>query len=195
MSEKNRTASPAPAIDLAGLNDRQRRIAETLDDPLFVEAGAGSGKTFTLTQRIAWALAPGSGEGGEPFLEGLDQVLVITFTEAAAREIKERVRSTLRSAGMGEAALAVDDAWISTIHGMCSRILRAEALQVGVDPGFSVLEGKEHKIMLNHYQQKAGRSAKSISAITVLTEDVTEQLTVQYPGVKVFTLQAIYHKN
>ena len=58
-----------------------------------------------------------------------------------------------------------------------------------------VLEGKEHKIMLNHYQQKAGRSANSISAITVLTEDVTEQLTVQYPGVKVFTLQAVYHKN
>ena len=49
--------------------------------------------------------------------------------------------------------------------------------------------------MLNHYQQKAGRSANSISAITVLTEDVTGQLSVQYPDVKVFTLQAVYHKN
>ena len=58
-----------------------------------------------------------------------------------------------------------------------------------------VLEGKEHIIMLNHYQQKAGRSANSISAITVLTEDVTGQLSVQYPDVKVFTLQAVYHKN
>lgn len=58
-----------------------------------------------------------------------------------------------------------------------------------------MLEGQEHKMMLNHYQQKASRSVKSISAITVLAEDVTEQLSVQYPGVKVFTLQAIYHKN
>lgn len=58
-----------------------------------------------------------------------------------------------------------------------------------------ILEGQEHKMMLNHYQQKASRSVKSISAITVLAEDVTEQLSVQYPGVKVFTLQAIYHKN
>ena len=85
------------ALDLSGLNDRQRAIATTLDAPLFVEAGAGSGKTFTLTQRIAWALSPGSGADGAPFLGGLDEVLVITFTEAAAREIKERTRTSSTS--------------------------------------------------------------------------------------------------
>ena len=126
-------------LDLSGLNDRQRTIATTLDAPLFVEAGAGSGKTFTLTQRIAWALSPGSGEGGEPFLSSLDQVLVITFTKAAAREIKERVRRTLRSCGLAEQALAVDDAWISTIHNMCSRILHRHALDLGLDPAFTVV--------------------------------------------------------
>ena len=68
-------------LDLSRLNDRQRAIATTLDAPLFVEAGAGSGKTFTLTQRIAWALSPGSGADGRPFLDSLDQVLVITFTK------------------------------------------------------------------------------------------------------------------
>ena len=125
-------------IDLSTLNDPQRTIAQTLDRPLFVEAGAGSGKTFTLTQRIAWALAPGSGADGRPYLDSLDQVLVITFTNAAAREIKERVRSTLRRAGMREAALQVDDAWISTIHGMCSRILHRHALDLGLDPEFKV---------------------------------------------------------
>ena len=139
----------APAVDLSGLNERQRRIAQTLDAPLFVEAGAGSGKTFTLTQRVAWALSPGSGEGGRPFLDGLSQVLVITFTEAAAQEIRERVRSTLRRAHMDREALAVDDAWISTIHGMCSRILHRYALDLGLDPDFSVVVGSEQAVLFS----------------------------------------------
>ena len=137
----------APLVDLSGLNAGQRKIAETLDAPLFVEAGAGSGKTFTLTQRVAWALCPGSGEGGKPFLDDLGQVLVITFTEAAAREIRERVRSTLRRVGLQEASLAVDDAWISTIHGMCSKILRRHALDLGLDPEFRVVSGSEQNSM------------------------------------------------
>ncbi|MEE0026052.1 MAG: UvrD-helicase domain-containing protein, partial [Atopobiaceae bacterium] len=125
-------------VDLSTLNDAQRTIATTLDNPLFVEAGAGSGKTFTLTRRVAWALSAGSGADGGAFLSSLDQVLVITFTNAAAQEIKERVRSTLRAAGMRDAALAVDSAWISTIHGMCGRILRRNALDLGLDPEFGV---------------------------------------------------------
>lgn len=125
-------------LDLSGLNDGQRSIVTTLDEPLFVEAGAGSGKTFTLTQRIAWALSEGSGPDGRPFLDDLSQVLVITFTRAAAREIRERVRSSLRALGLREAALSVDSAWISTIHGMCSRILKRHALDLGLDPGFSM---------------------------------------------------------
>ena len=137
----------APLVDLSGLNAGQRKIAEALDAPLFVEAGAGSGKTFTLTQRVAWALCPGSGEGGKPFLDDLGQVLVITFTEAAAREIRERVRSTLRRVGLQEASLAVDDAWISTIHGMCSKILHRHALDLGLDPEFRVVSGSEQNSM------------------------------------------------
>ena len=127
------------AIDLSTLNDAQRAIAKTLDRPLFVEAGAGSGKTFTLTRRIAWALSEGSGADGGAFIDSLDQALIITFTNAAALEIKERVRSTLRENGLEEQALTVDDAWISTIHGMCSRILRRHALDLGIDPEFKML--------------------------------------------------------
>ena len=114
----------------------QRRVIETLDRPLFVSAGAGSGKSSTLAERVAWALMPGSGEGGRPYLDGIDQVLIITFTHAAADEIKDKVRARLRSAGLAEQALAVDGAWISTIHGMCSRIIRRHALELGVDPQF-----------------------------------------------------------
>lgn len=151
-------------IDLSGLNERQRQIATTLDEPLFVEAGAGSGKTFTLTQRIAWALSPGSGAHGAPFLDDLGQVLVITFTEAAAREIKERVRSTLRRAGMAEAALAVDDAWISTIHGMCRRILARHALDLGLDPSFSVIADSRQQALLDAAMDEVMRCARADAA-------------------------------
>ena len=122
------------------LTPDQARIVRTLDRPLFVAAGAGSGKSSTLAERVAFALSPGSGEGGRPYLSGLDEVLVITFTHAAAEEIKEKIRARLREAGLEEQALAVDSAWISTIHGMCSRILRAHAFELGLDPAFVVLD-------------------------------------------------------
>ncbi len=122
-------------MDLSTLMPQQLQIVKTLDRPLFVSAGAGSGKTFTLTRRIVYALSPESG----PFVEHLDQVLAITFTKDAAAEIRDRVRRALIDEGMDEEALTVDDAWISTIHGMCSRILRAHALELGIDPEFSVL--------------------------------------------------------
>ena len=121
-------------MDLSTLMPQQLEIVKTLDQPLFVSAGAGSGKTFTLTRRILWALTPGSG----PFIQSIDQVLAITFTTKAAAELRERIRSALIAEGMMAEALKVDDAWISTIHGMCARILRAHALELGVDPEFAV---------------------------------------------------------
>lgn len=122
-------------MDLSTLMPQQLQVVKTLDRPLFVSAGAGSGKTFTLTRRIVYALSPESG----PFVEHLDQVLAITFTKDAAAEIRDRVRRALIEEGMDEEALTVDDAWISTIHGMCSRILRAHALELGIDPEFTML--------------------------------------------------------
>ena len=133
-------------IDLTQLNAGQRAVVERLDEPLFVAAGAGSGKTFTLTARLVHALSLGSAPDGGRYLDSVDQALVITFTEAAALEIKERVRQALRAAGeddpfLREESLKVDAAWISTIHGMCSRILHRHAIELGVDPRFSVVDG------------------------------------------------------
>lgn len=125
--------------------DEQRLCIEQLTGPVDISAGAGSGKTFTLSQRIAYALSPESGSG----IDDIDAVLAITFTDKAASEIKSRVRSTLRSRGLFDAALKVDSAWISTIHGMCSRILRSHALEIGLDPEFSVIDDKDRRELLD----------------------------------------------
>ena len=115
------------------LKPGQIKCINTLDEPLVVAAGAGSGKTFTLTKRIVNALESG-------YVDDIDQVLAITFTKKAAGELKSRVKSSLRAAGLVDQALKVDEAWISTIHGMCARILRAHAVQLGIDPAFSVAD-------------------------------------------------------
>ncbi|OUO90876.1 DNA helicase UvrD [Gordonibacter sp. An230] len=122
-------------MNLDACTPGQRASVEHVEGPLLVSAGAGSGKTFTLTQRIAYALLPDSG----PAADGIDEVLAITFTEKAASEIKARVKRTLRAEGLGGEALKVDGAWISTIHGMCARILRAHALELGIDPAFRIV--------------------------------------------------------
>ncbi|WP_314009775.1 UvrD-helicase domain-containing protein [Cryptobacterium curtum] len=128
-------------MDLSRLRPGQLASIKHLDGPLLICAGAGSGKTFTLTQRITWALLPGSGTDGSSFLNNIDEALVITFTNKAAGEIKDRIRAALRAEGMMTEALKVDGAWISTIHGMCSRILREHALEAGLDPAFELAMG------------------------------------------------------
>lgn len=120
------------------LNEEQQRAVETLRGLVIISAGAGSGKTRTLSERFARALAPNEKEqwqGTEP-----GRILTITFTEKAAGELAERVRSTLRTAGQRQASREVDSAWISTIHGFCSRILKRYALEAGLDPSFGVAE-------------------------------------------------------
>lgn len=146
-------------MDLSTLMPQQLQIVKTLDRPLFVSAGAGSGKTFTLARRIVYALSPESG----PFVEHLDQVLAITFTKDAAAEIRDRVRRALIEEGMDEEALTVDDAWISTIHGMCSRILRAHALELGIDPEFTVLTDTD-ELMGQAVEHVLGRATSSDAA-------------------------------
>jgi ATP-dependent exoDNAse (exonuclease V) beta subunit len=120
------------------LNDEQALAARTLEGRLLITAGAGSGKTSVLTQRAANAVVPGSVPEWEPV--ELDRMLAITFTDKAAGELAERVRGALRSAGRKEDAGRVDGAWITTIHGMCARILRASALEAGIDPSFTILD-------------------------------------------------------
>ena len=131
-------------MDFSRFTPEQQACVTCFGRPLVVAAGAGSGKTFMLTQRIAYALL-------HPELSGvtsIDQILAITFTDKAASEIKARVRSTLRAEGLTEQALAVDSSWISTIHGMCSRILHEHALDLGLDPKFGLLDDTDRTALL-----------------------------------------------
>ena len=117
-----------------GFTPQQAQCINTLDRPLAVTAGAGSGKTFTLTQRIVHALESGA-------IDDIDQLLAITYTEKAAGELKTRICRELRSHSMIDQSLKAHNAWISTIHSMCSRVLREHAIELGINPAFKVLPG------------------------------------------------------
>ncbi|MBQ9003444.1 MAG: UvrD-helicase domain-containing protein [Eggerthellaceae bacterium] len=121
--------------------DGQKECVKTLDKAVVIAAGAGSGKTHTLTKRIIWALKSG-------YVSDISEICAITFTKKAAAELKSRIKAGLREWGMAEQALKADEAWVSTIHGMCARILRAHALELGIDPAFSVVGDVEVKTYL-----------------------------------------------
>ena len=116
--------TPAPAIDLSGLNPAQREAAECTRGPLLVLAGAGSGKTRVLTYRIAHMIAD---EGVKPW-----QVLAITFTNKAAAEMRERLEALLPYGTRGM--------WVCTFHAMCVRMLREDPELIGYRPNFTIYD-------------------------------------------------------
>ena len=118
-----------------GFTAEQREAIERRDGELFLDAGAGSGKTSVLVERFARGVL---GDGIDP-----TSILTITFTEKAAAEMRERIRRRLRELGAPEAARATEAAFISTIHSFCARVLRAHALTIGIDPAFTVLDELE----------------------------------------------------
>jgi len=116
------TSHASPLLD--GLNPQQREAVLHQGSPLLIVAGAGSGKTRVLTHRIAYLLAERDVHPGE--------ILAITFTNKAAREMKERVE---RLVGPRSKAM-----WVMTFHSACVRILRREAKRLGFPGGFSIYD-------------------------------------------------------
>src|SRR6478609_149380 len=110
---------------LAGLNAEQREAVETLDGPVLVLAGAGTGKTRVLTTRIAHTLATGRARAHE--------ILAVTFTNKAAREMKERIAVLAGPAGEGMP-------WLGTFHSISTKILRRHAELVGLKSSFTILD-------------------------------------------------------
>ena len=116
---------------LTSMNDRQAEAVQTTEGPLLIMAGAGSGKTRVLTHRIAYLI--------DEKLVNPWNILAITFTNKAAREMKERAFSLNP---------ATEDCLIATFHSMCVRILRREADHIGYNRNFTIVDPSEQRTLM-----------------------------------------------
>jgi DNA helicase-2/ATP-dependent DNA helicase PcrA len=124
---------------LARLNPEQREAVEAVDGPVLVLAGAGTGKTRVLTTRFAHILLQGRAFP--------NQVLAVTFTNKAAREMRERV-----SALLGRPA---EGLWLGTFHALCARMLRRHAQLVGLNSGLTILDADDQLRLLKQVMEAA----------------------------------------
>ena len=139
------TPNRAPQTDyLARLNPEQREAVETVDGPLLVLAGAGTGKTRVLTTRFAHILLT---ERAKP-----SQVLAVTFTNKAAREMRERVAAMLHGPAEG--------LWLGTFHALCARMLRRHAELVGLTSSFNILDSDDQMRLLKQVMSTHGLDPK-----------------------------------
>ncbi|MCU1335936.1 MAG: helicase/exodeoxyribonuclease subunit [Bryobacterales bacterium] len=171
------------------LSDDQRRAAERAGQDVCVVAGPGSGKTRVLTERFAWLVET---HGVDP-----DAILAITFTEKAANEIKSRLIQ--RFAGRPEAREAIERAWVSTIHGLCARVLQENAICAGLPPDFKVLDQSAADRMEREaaeatldamYREQPERMRRLLEALDLSTQDdgrqpdLAESLVVVYESMR-----------
>jgi len=120
------------------LNEQQLAAVEAAGE-VFVSAGAGTGKTAVLVERVVRAVCD----------RGLDvdSILVITYTRRAAGELRTRIRAALAERGRHDLVRELDGAWISTIHGFCARLLKAYPLAAGLDPRFRELDEAQAAVL------------------------------------------------
>lgn len=153
MTENSSITAASPADELlSGLNPRQREAVVHTGSPLLIVAGAGSGKTTVLTRRIAYALATGRAHPGE--------ILAITFTNKAAKEMAERV-----SAIVGPASRSM---WVSTFHSSCVRILRREAKTLGMKSNFTIYDAQDAQRLVAQILKELGLDSKKYAPRAIL---------------------------
>lgn len=133
---------------LQGLNEVQQTAAKATDGPVMIVAGPGSGKTRTLTHRIAYLLATGR---ARPY-----QILSLTFTNKAAREMKERVEQLVGS----EAARGM---WMGTFHSIFARMMRVEAEALGLSKDFSIYDTDDGERVIRNLMQQLNIDSKQFS--------------------------------
>jgi len=138
-------------VDRIPLNQEQRNAVEHSDGPLMVLAGAGTGKTRVLVQRIARLVETGT----EPW-----NILAVTFTNKAAGEMRARLRAML---GAGADAM-----WIGTFHSTCARLLRRHAEAVGLTRSFVIFDGDDQVKLVERLLKETGLD-DAVSARTVLS--------------------------
>ena len=138
LSARAMTARPAPYLD--DLNPAQRAAVETLQGPVLMLAGAGTGKTKALTTRIVHLLNTGTARPNE--------ILAVTFTNKAAREMKSRVARTLGQTIEGMP-------WLGTFHAICVKLLRRHAELAGLKSNFTILDTDDQLRLLKQLVQAA----------------------------------------
>lgn len=140
----HRLGAGDPAELLDGLNPEQSAAVTHAGSPLLIVAGAGSGKTTVLTRRIAYALRTGRAHPG--------QVLAITFTNKAAKEMQERIGALIGPQARGM--------WVSTFHSACVRILRREAKTLGMKSNFAVYDAQDSLRLITQVAREADVDVK-----------------------------------
>ncbi len=143
LSQRAMAARPTPYLD--GLNPAQRAAVERLDGPVLMLAGAGTGKTKALTARIVHLLNTGRARPNE--------ILAVTFTNKAAREMKGRVHELLGHQIEGMP-------WLGTFHAICVKILRRHAELAGLKSNFTILDTDDQIRLLKQLIQAAGIDEK-----------------------------------
>jgi DNA helicase-2/ATP-dependent DNA helicase PcrA len=151
---------------LKGLNPEQKLAVQSTEGPVLVIAGAGSGKTSVLTRRIAYLVA----HKGVP----VHQILAITFTNKAAKEMQERVKKLI-----GDAA---EDLWMGTFHSMCVRILRREAERIGYTSSFTILDSDDQKSAIQQAMLDLNYDIKKFDAYAI--QSVISQWKNELKGFK-----------
>ncbi|ALS24410.1 DNA helicase PcrA [Paenibacillus naphthalenovorans] len=171
------------------LNPQQRQAVETVEGPLLIMAGAGSGKTRVLTHRIAYLIAT---RKAAPW-----SILAITFTNKAAREMQERVSALVGPQGQ--------DIWVSTFHSMCVRILRKDISRIGFTSNFTILDSgdqlsvikncmKELNIDSKKFEPKAVQAVIGNAKNELITPEKFEQRIGDYFDGIVAKVYALYQK-
>jgi len=147
ISDLARAQTPqGPAADyLSGLNPEQREAVETTEGPVLVLAGAGTGKTRVLTTRLAHILATGRAKPWE--------LLVVTFTNKAAREMRERIGHLIGPSSEGLR-------WLGTFHSVAAQILRRHAELVGLKSSFTILDTDDQERLLKQLLEAANIDTK-----------------------------------
>ena len=146
ISDLARGHSPQGAADyLSGLNPEQRLAVETTEGPVLVLAGAGTGKTRVLTTRLAHILATGRAKPWE--------LLVVTFTNKAAREMRERIGHLIGPSAEGLR-------WLGTFHSVAAQILRRHSELVGLKSSFTILDTDDQERLLKQLLEAANIDTK-----------------------------------
>ena len=135
-------------------NAQQQRVIDTVDGPVLVVAGAGTGKTATIVKRIEHIISDGY---ALPW-----QVLAITFTNKAAGELKERLE--------GAIGVEANDIWAYTFHSMCSRILRRFGERLGYTNHFTIYDTDDQKRVMKRVQKSLGIEDKFLNHRSILAE-------------------------